>query len=963
MTAALRTTACGLLVVFLLPVVVSCLSMSTKPKVGDSRVASRTKTASIQTPANTTQSEEHDPTRVTTVSMKSPQKSSDEPFILSKLERRIRVFALAGRVFLSYKLVQWKESRIRRKYGLDDDDDDHPAILELWDRAHQTNANRILRGIEHLQGFWVKVGQYISSRADVMPPQYLQTLATLQDGVPAKPFEHVQTTLAEQLSPQELARIQYIDPEPLSTASLAQVHRATLTDGRDVVIKAQHRGVSSLMIQDMENLQTILDLLSKSDPDLDYTPVVDEYTREVVKELDFRLEAQNMNEVRDLLKRRSITAIIPQVVPELVTSKILVMDFCAGFPIRDIESLDRYKVDRRLLLERVCTAWAAQIHCQGTFNSDPHAGNILVSTAIDGDPSVPVLLDFGLTKRLEPKMRIAFSRLVHSSHETDVDGLLQSFDEMGLVLNRYDPFEDMAVMQKSLSDTVPQSEAADAKKQRMKESKAKEEATRRDQKIEKNTKLRNPVDAWPSELIFFTRVTAMLRGLCSKLEVRYPYLATMAEAASETLRHAVPEHERAVELIHPSAHEIDTNLQKKIRDAALDVIKGDHAVGMQVCVVSNGAIVANVAAGTLGTANPRPVTPSSLFNVFSVSKAVLATGVLVMLDENGISVDDTIAKHWPEFGESHPDKKLITIRHALSHQAGLANAFPPNASIDTLTDWDQMKNFIASSNAVPAHVPGEETHYHYLTFAWLLGGLIEEVTGEPYENFLTKHLLYPLGIADELHMGGLPDDAAMEELAVLTARTLKASTTNKGPPPVKNARNETGGSSEPSSQLAKFKGREQMLNPSVFNMRKVRAAKIPSANGHASAVALATFMDAVISCDPSRQILSSARLDEARVPQMHLGTLASTNAMLDNSGASFGLGFQLHNVERDDGTMVRSIGHAGFGGSIVIGIPELGLSVAFTTNQLNFKSVARDKMLGIVFRELGLEPPASLTDA
>lgn len=76
----------------------------------------------------------------------------------------------------------------------------------------------------------------------------------------------------------------------------------------------------------------------------------------------------------------------------------------------------------------------------GSF-SDPHMGNILVSTAVPGDSSVPVLLDFGLTKRLDPKMKVAFARLMHSSYESDIDSLLQSFDEMGLKMNRHDPFE------------------------------------------------------------------------------------------------------------------------------------------------------------------------------------------------------------------------------------------------------------------------------------------------------------------------------------------------------------------------------------------------------------------------------------------------------------------------------------------------------------------------------------------
>ena len=445
--------------------------------------------------------------------------------------------------------------------------------------------------------------------------------------------------------------------------------------------------------------------------------------------------------------------------------------------------------------------------------------------------------------------------------------------------------------------------------------------------------------------------------------MRYPYLECMAEAASETLRQSVPEYERAVDSLHPSVDHIDTNLQQRIRDVARELLGGNHAVGLQMCVICRGETIANVAAGTLGTANPRPVTPWSLFNVFSVSKAVLATGVLVMLEDKGISVDEPIAKYWPEFGESHPDKKLITIRHALSHQSGLANAFPDNVSIDLLTDWDQMKDFIAGSDAVPAHKPGEETHYHYLSFAWILGGFIEEVTGRPYEKFIQEHLLGPLGLSDEIHIGGIPEYIEMEQLAILTTRSLKP----PGAESPANAKKERGPEVNKQAakrpQLAKFQGRQQLMNPSVFNMRKVRAAKLPSANGHASAHALASLMNFVISqSNSTAAILSSRALEEARTPQKSF-SLGGSSAMLDNPGASFGLGFQTHAIALPDGRIVRSIGHSGFGGSTVIGFPEMCLTIAFTTNQLSFKSVARTRLLEVVFRELGLQPPKSLVES
>jgi|AntRauTorckE5430_2_1112549.scaffolds.fasta_scaffold04840_1 aarF domain-containing kinase len=373
-----------------------------------------------------------------------------EPSFTEKFGRRLNVYWLASRVFFDYKQAQRKESRLKRKLGIaeDSDSDDDPSVTLLWNNIHERNAAKLTKKIVNLEGFWIKVGQYLSSRSDVMPFEYITRLTSLQDSMPPKAFEDVMLTLHEEFTEEEMLLLHYIDPLPLSTASLAQVHRATLKNGRQVVLKVQHRGVASLMLQDMENLKSILNMVAKFEPDSDFTSIIQEYNKEVRKELDFRTEAENMNEVRKLLQEQNIRAIVPDVVPELVKERVLVMDFCEGFTIRDLDALDSHGVDRELLLKRVCDSWAAQMHVGGVFNADPHPGNILVSTSeIDGDASVPVLLDFGLTKRLETDAKLAFAKLMHASDETDVDALLQSFEEMGLEMNRYDPFEDMSAMQ------------------------------------------------------------------------------------------------------------------------------------------------------------------------------------------------------------------------------------------------------------------------------------------------------------------------------------------------------------------------------------------------------------------------------------------------------------------------------------------------------------------------------------
>jgi predicted unusual protein kinase regulating ubiquinone biosynthesis (AarF/ABC1/UbiB family) len=322
------------------------------------------------------------------------RRGRDEPSFLQKQRRRWTVFTTAAQVFVEYKWAQRHARLLKAKLHLNPEDpssEDHEELVAYWSSVHARNANMLLHKIQQLEGFWVKVGQYLSSRADVMPPEYLQTLAQLQDSMPPRSWQDTWQTIQEELggggddedtsssSSSLLEQLETIDPIPLSTASLAQVHKATLKNPphHAVVLKVQHRGVASLMLQDMENLRIILEWLAKTDSDLDFGPVIREYNHEVRKELDFRIEAQNMHDVSKMLQEATITAIIPEIIPGFVTKRVLVMDFAPGFPIRDTDKLQEYHVDRELLLERVCAAWAVQMHVGGVFNADPHMGKCL----------------------------------------------------------------------------------------------------------------------------------------------------------------------------------------------------------------------------------------------------------------------------------------------------------------------------------------------------------------------------------------------------------------------------------------------------------------------------------------------------------------------------------------------------------------------------------------------------------
>jgi len=158
--------------------------------------------------------------------------------------------------------------------------------------------------------------------------------------------------------------------------------------------------------------------------------------------------------------------------------------------------------------------------------------------------------------------------------------------------------------------------------------------------------------------------------------------------------------------------------------------------------------------------------------------------------------------------------------------------------------------------------------------------------------------------------------------------------------------------------LAKYQGSQQLLNPSVFNMKKVRQAKIPSANGHASALALTRVFDSILNNNDSSPI--NLNILELARQRQSLPSSKSFDQKLLMDSSSFGLGFQIHEFSLIGGRKARAVGHSGFGGSIVLTIPEVNLSISFVTNMLSQKSIARKTIFDIIFDEFGLKAPPTL---
>ncbi|GKV37793.1 hypothetical protein SLEP1_g45778 [Rubroshorea leprosula] len=231
--------------------------------------------------------------------------------------RRLKVFTLAVVIYLDYKSVQQRQKWMNKS-----------KRTAFWQKAHERNARRLLNLIIELEGLWVKLGQYLSTRADVLPEAYISLLKQLQDSLPPRPLREVCHTIQKELGKNMDELFMDFVKDPLATASIAQVHRATLIDGREVVVKVQHEGIKEIILEDLKNAKSIVDWIAWAEPQFNFNPMIDEWCKEAPKELDFNNEAENTRTVsrnlgckklhEDNKSSNQVDVLIPEVIQVLL---------------------------------------------------------------------------------------------------------------------------------------------------------------------------------------------------------------------------------------------------------------------------------------------------------------------------------------------------------------------------------------------------------------------------------------------------------------------------------------------------------------------------------------------------------------------------------------------------------------------------------------------------------------------
>ncbi len=310
-----------------------------------------------------------------------------------------------------------------------------PGLVPDEDRElqHRRGAARVLDAAETLGGVLIKAGQFASTRPDLLPHAYTTTLASLQDRVPPQPYRVIRGAVSHELNrpPEEV--FSTFDREPIAAASIAQVHRARLPDGREVAVKVQYPGIPRLVEADLDALETIFAAVRYLEPGIRLQPIADYLRWTLPLELDFVRQAGSLADLREALAARE-DVVVPAVIEGLTTERLLVMEYLEGVKITDVEGLKKAGIEPREVAVLLNDAYAEQLFAHGVLHADPHPGNLLVQPG-RGRPRL-ALLDHGLTLRLEPSFVAALGRLVRALDRGDLRGISASLGEAGLPVDQ-----------------------------------------------------------------------------------------------------------------------------------------------------------------------------------------------------------------------------------------------------------------------------------------------------------------------------------------------------------------------------------------------------------------------------------------------------------------------------------------------------------------------------------------------
>ena len=415
-----------------------------------------------------------------------------------RIYRAQRISTTVGRIYLGLRAHRFIERRLKPR-----------DMAQRWHRFNLSSARSVYSAAVELRGLILKGCQFVGTRSDLLPREYVETLSKLQDRVPPRPFHVVRETVERELACKLDDVFERFSTRPIASASLAQVHDARLRNGERVAVKVQYPEVAALVRGDLANLRALFRAVDFLEGEFDLMPLVEELRTYVPRELNFVNEGRNAETVARQFKDRDDVG-VPRIHWELTTRRVLVMDFVEGIKITDLAALRAADLDPAKVAEVLARAYCEQILTHGFFHADPHPGNLLVQRTASGGPRI-VFVDFGLAKDLPPRFREGAVEFASALLKGDADAMGEALFDLGFE-TRDQKAESLREIASLVLDLSQRYREGVARKER-------DFVERFGREIPERVRA-NPVVRIPTHLVLLGRVLVLLSGVNRSLETR-----------------------------------------------------------------------------------------------------------------------------------------------------------------------------------------------------------------------------------------------------------------------------------------------------------------------------------------------------------------------------------------------------------------------------------------------------------